>query len=86
MGEILSAFEFMDSQSMTLVKENLKLSSPLADYPHYVLVECSGSNGKHDEEKLMSLLNSVLEKGEALDGCVATDSGKIRVGCVGFQF
>ncbi|KAH9514186.1 D-2-hydroxyglutarate dehydrogenase, mitochondrial [Bulinus truncatus] len=78
LGEILSAFEFMDAQSMTLVKENLKLSSPLNDYPFYILIECSGSNGQHDEEKLMNLLNAVLEKEEALDGCVSTDSAKIK--------
>ncbi|KAI8795740.1 D-2-hydroxyglutarate dehydrogenase, mitochondrial-like isoform X1 [Biomphalaria glabrata] len=78
LGEILSAFEFMDSQSMILVKENLKLNSPLVDYPFYALVECSGSNAHHDEEKLMSLLHAVLDKGEALDGCIVTDSAKIK--------
>ncbi|CAL1529799.1 unnamed protein product [Lymnaea stagnalis] len=78
LAEILSAFEFMDSQSMTLVKENLNLTSPISDYPFYVLVECSGSNGKHDEEKLTNLLQAVLDNGQALDGCVATDSTKIK--------
>lgn len=77
LGEIMSAFEFMDTQTMQLVKENLSMTSPLQDYPFYVLVECSGSNGDHDEEKLTSLLQAVMDSGAALDGTVATDSTKI---------
>uniref|UniRef100_A0A0B7BJ06 D-2-hydroxyglutarate dehydrogenase, mitochondrial n=1 Tax=Arion vulgaris TaxID=1028688 RepID=A0A0B7BJ06_9EUPU len=79
LGEVLSAFEFMDGQSMTLVKEKLALTNPLqTDYPFYVLVECSGSNGHHDEEKLMSMLQHVMDKGKALDGVIATDLTKVK--------
>ncbi|RUS80053.1 hypothetical protein EGW08_012170 [Elysia chlorotica] len=77
LGEIMSAFEFMDSQTMQLVKENLSMTSPLVDYPFYTLVECSGSNGTHDEEKLTKMLQAVMDDGAALDGTVATDSTKI---------
>ena len=75
----MSAFEFMDSQAMELVKENLSLISPLEKYPFYVLVECSGSDGNHDEEKLTRMLQAVMDSGAALDGTVATDSTKIYV-------
>ncbi|XP_005110364.1 D-2-hydroxyglutarate dehydrogenase, mitochondrial [Aplysia californica] len=78
LGEVLSAFEFMDSHTMQLMKENLHLSCPLPDFPFYALVECSGSNGAHDEEKLMGFLEYTLETGEALDGTVATDMTKIQ--------
>ncbi|GFR77757.1 D-2-hydroxyglutarate dehydrogenase, mitochondrial [Elysia marginata] len=78
LGEIMSAFEFLDSESMELVKENLSLSSPLQQYPFYVLVECSGSNGDHDEQKLTNMLQAVMDSGAALDGTVATDSTKIN--------
>lgn len=78
LGEVLSAFEFMDSQSMIVVKENLGLSNPISDHPFYVLVECSGSNGQHDEEKLLSLLQHVTDQGQALDGIIATDVSKIK--------
>ena len=46
LGEILSAFEFMDRESMAVVTTNLGLDNPVetADAPFYVLVETSGSN------------------------------------------
>ncbi|GFO13968.1 D-2-hydroxyglutarate dehydrogenase, mitochondrial [Plakobranchus ocellatus] len=78
LAEIMSAFEFMDSPSMELVKGNLSLVSPLSEFPFYVLVECSGSDGTHDEEKLMKMLQAVMNRGEALDGIVATDYAKIE--------
>ncbi|XP_048773712.1 D-2-hydroxyglutarate dehydrogenase, mitochondrial-like [Ostrea edulis] len=78
LGEVLSAFEFMDSQSMTLVKENLKLASPIEDFPYYVLIETSGSNGSHDEEKLNDFLEHVMGSGLVEDGTVATELTKIQ--------
>lgn len=79
LGEVLSAFEFIDDQYLATIRDHLKLTCPLPIYPFYVIVECSGSNGRHDEEKLMAFLRNVLDKGEALDGIMATDSTKIRV-------
>lgn len=80
LGEVLSAFEFMDSQTMTVAKENLKLRSPIEDYPFYVLIETSGSNGSHDEEKLSQFLEHVMGTGIVQDGTVATEPTKIQVG------
>lgn len=70
----------MDSQSMTVAKENLKLRSPIKDYPFYVLIETSGSNGNHDEEKLSQFLEHVMGTGIVQDGTVATEPTKIQVG------
>ncbi|CAG5136549.1 unnamed protein product [Candidula unifasciata] len=78
LGEVLSAFEFMDSQSLALIKENMNIENPLPEYPFYVLVECSGSNGRHDEEKLMSLLQLVIDDNIAVDGTIATDLTKVK--------
>lgn len=78
LGEVLSAFEFMDSQTMTVAKENLKLRSPIEDHPFYVLIETSGSNGSHDEEKLSQFLEHVMGTGIVQDGTVATEPTKIQ--------
>ncbi|NWZ09069.1 D2HDH protein, partial [Agelaius phoeniceus] len=78
LGEILSAYEFMDEKCMELVETHLKLSSPVADSPFYVLIETSGSNSTHDEEKLNSFLERAMASGLVTDGTVATDEKKIK--------
>ncbi|XP_064577093.1 D-2-hydroxyglutarate dehydrogenase, mitochondrial isoform X3 [Zonotrichia leucophrys gambelii] len=79
LGEILSAYEFMDEKCMELVETHLKLSSPVADSPFYVLIETSGSNSTHDEEKLHNFLEQAMASGLVTDGTVATDEKKIKV-------
>ncbi|XP_026650846.2 D-2-hydroxyglutarate dehydrogenase, mitochondrial isoform X1 [Zonotrichia albicollis] len=79
LGEILSAYEFMDEKCMELVETHLKLSSPVADSPFYVLIETSGSNSTHDEEKLHNFLERAMASGLVTDGTVATDEKKIKV-------
>ena len=54
LGEILSAFEFLDRQALELTKDHLEIVDPL---PHtntqfYLVVETSGSNEEHDMAKL----------------------------------
>ncbi|XP_061861987.1 D-2-hydroxyglutarate dehydrogenase, mitochondrial isoform X2 [Colius striatus] len=78
LGEILSAFEFMDEKCMELVQRYLKLSSPVAGSPFYVLIETSGSNSTHDEEKLSNFLEEATASGLATDGTVATDERRIK--------
>ncbi|CAH1775670.1 unnamed protein product [Owenia fusiformis] len=80
LGEILSAFEFLDHQCIEVVEQHLDgVKSPLeTDYPFYVLIETSGSNAEHDEEKLNQFLESVMSKGTVQDGTVATDMTKIK--------
>ena len=41
-----------------------------------------GSNSNHDEEKLTSFFEKILERGWAKDGTLATDETKMKV--VGF--
>ena len=55
LGEILSAFEFLDQQSLELTLEHLEgVRNPLPDAaaPFYLVVETSGSSEEHDNEKL----------------------------------
>ncbi|XP_068880824.1 D-2-hydroxyglutarate dehydrogenase, mitochondrial isoform X2 [Aphelocoma coerulescens] len=79
LGEILSAYEFMDEKCMELVERHLKLSSPVTDSPFYVLIETSGSNSTHDEEKLNNFLEQAMASGLVTDGTVATDGKKIKM-------
>ncbi|XP_060074111.1 D-2-hydroxyglutarate dehydrogenase, mitochondrial-like [Ylistrum balloti] len=78
LAEILSAYEFLDEASVSVNKENLKMSSPIGDYPFFVLIETSGSNGDHDEEKLNTFLEAMMSKGLVTDGTVVTESLKIK--------
>ncbi|GJP84189.1 hypothetical protein CLOP_g14277 [Closterium sp. NIES-67] len=77
LGEVLSAAEFFDSNSLRMVlKHNEGTRDPLPDgaYPFYVLIETSGSQAEHDRAKLDAFLESVMEEGVVDDGTVAHDS------------
>ncbi|XP_037764622.1 D-2-hydroxyglutarate dehydrogenase, mitochondrial isoform X4 [Lepidochelys kempii] len=79
LGEILSAYEFMDDKCMKLVESHLKLSKPVTGSPFYILIETSGSNSAHDEEKLNNFLEHVMASGLVTDGTVATEDKKIKI-------
>ena len=74
LGEILSAFEFMDVESLDLVLKNVPNTRyPLsAKHRFYVLIETSGSNSDHDVQKLEHLLEDITQN-LAKDGVIAQD-------------
>uniref|UniRef100_F1L4I4 D-2-hydroxyglutarate dehydrogenase, mitochondrial n=1 Tax=Ascaris suum TaxID=6253 RepID=F1L4I4_ASCSU len=75
LGEILSAFEFIDGASMRCLDENKKLRSVLTSNPPFnVLVETMGSNEAHDKEKMDSFLKEALNRGLAVDGVQAANA------------
>ncbi|EFA01450.2 D-2-hydroxyglutarate dehydrogenase, mitochondrial isoform X1 [Tribolium castaneum] len=78
MDEILTAFEVIDAPSMDLVTSKLELESPIGDYPFYVLIETTGSNEEHDEEKVNQFLESCLKKHHILNGTVTGEISKAR--------
>lgn len=78
LGEILSSCEMLDAQSLNVVKTHLKLKSPIDDYPYYMVIETSGSNEQHDEEKLNRFLEGVMGDGLVMDGTVTNEPGKMR--------
>jgi FAD/FMN-containing dehydrogenase len=79
LSEILSAFELMDAQSQDLVAKVTKNTRPLEnEYPFYCLIETSGSNSEHDNEKLEKFLEYVMEKEIVLDGVVAQDATQVK--------
>lgn len=79
LSEILSAFELMDSESQQLVKKVTKNNFPLEnEYPFYCLIETSGSNAEHDNEKLEAFLEDVMTKEIVSDGVVAQDETQLK--------
>jgi len=80
LNEILSAFEFIDSEAMSSVMTHLGVSNPITSSSFYVLIETSGSNATHDEQKLEAFLDSVTSSGLVTDGTIATAPSKIKVG------
>ncbi|XP_006637841.2 D-2-hydroxyglutarate dehydrogenase, mitochondrial [Lepisosteus oculatus] len=78
LGEILSAFEFLDSACMKLVEDHLRLTNPIKESSFYIVIETAGSNAAHDEEKLHSFLEEVMTSSLVTDGTVATEEIKIK--------
>ncbi|KAH8776067.1 hypothetical protein F5882DRAFT_408732 [Hyaloscypha sp. PMI_1271] len=79
LSEILSAFELMDNQSQDLVQQVTKNRRPLESaHPFYCLIETSGSNSEHDNEKLQTFLEDVMEKEIVSDGVVAENETQVR--------
>ncbi|XP_072313248.1 D-2-hydroxyglutarate dehydrogenase, mitochondrial [Eucyclogobius newberryi] len=78
LGEILSAFEFLDSECMRLLNTHLKLSNPISDCPFYIVIETAGSDQNHDSEKLHHFLEEAMNTSLVTDGTVATEESKIK--------
>ncbi|XP_042494676.1 D-2-hydroxyglutarate dehydrogenase, mitochondrial [Macadamia integrifolia] len=76
LGEVLSAFEFLDNQSMDLALTHLEgVRNPLPSsmYDFYVLIETTGSDESYNKEKLEAFLLGSMEGGLISDGVVAQD-------------
>lgn len=82
LGEILSSFEMMDKLSLDVSIETFGLKSPLTTkidgHDFYVLMETSGSNVNHDEEKLTSFVEKALADDIIEDGTLTSDPTKIK--------
>lgn len=79
LGEILSAFEFMDSCAMESVVKHLHLSNPLSENEFYVIIETSGSDSEHDKTKIDKFLNNIMENEYVTDGTVASSQDQMQV-------
>lgn len=86
LGEILSACEYADQATLDAVFENLSIKSPIEQtFPFYMMIETSGSNSKHDEEKLSMFLEKAMEKQYVADGTIASQPSHIKVALTRFQ-
>ena len=79
LGEILSAFELMDGRSQQFVHQVTGNKRPLdGEYPFYCLIETSGSNTEHDNEKLEKFLEHVMGEEIVSDGVLAQDETQVK--------
>ena len=81
LGEILSAFEFLDRESLDLATgtfAGVKSPLPGAGEPFYVLLETSGSSEAHDREKLEGFLERAMAEGAIANGAVAQDGAQSK--------
>ena len=77
LGEVLSAFEMMDHACIKIVEEQFGLHNPIGENNFYVVVETSGAEMSHDEEKLTKFTEWLMGENLVQDGTIATDKQKI---------
>eukprot|EP00004_Rigifila_ramosa_P003367 TRINITY_DN1361_c0_g1_i1.p1 TRINITY_DN1361_c0_g1~~TRINITY_DN1361_c0_g1_i1.p1 ORF type:complete len:483 (+),score=94.22 TRINITY_DN1361_c0_g1_i1:71-1519(+) len=77
LGEILSAVEFEDEQTLRLVTTQLPARAldplPHLKAPFYMVIETSGSNNAHDIEKIEAFMKECVDSGSALDAVLASN-------------
>lgn len=69
----------MDQESVNVVNENMGISCPIPNMPFYILIETSGSNNAHDEEKLSNFLTTCMNENIILDGMTTSEPSKMKV-------
>lgn len=79
LSEILSSYEMVDNDSLQPVLKSLGHQSPISEYPFYILIETSGSDETHDEEKLNRFLEKSVSSGVVLDGAVTNELSRMHV-------
>jgi len=84
LGEILSAFEFMDYEVVSLVQQQqqqtvlIEEEDDESDNPFFLLVETQGSNSEHDREKMEQFLECCMEDGFVVNGILAQDGKQME--------
>ena len=77
LGEVLSAFELIDSASLSMALAHQPQNRdplPEAESPFYVLVETSGSVNDHDVAKLEAFVEAAVDSGAISDGVLASSA------------
>ncbi|XP_075214603.1 D-2-hydroxyglutaric acid dehydrogenase isoform X2 [Lycorma delicatula] len=78
LSETLSSCELIDAPSLDAVNKYLGIKSPIDEFPFYVLIETSGSDVNHDEEKLNVFLDKAMTRGIVIDGIVTNEPSKMQ--------
>lgn len=79
LGEILSAFEFLDRESLEITLKYLPGARdplPGSNAPFFLVVETSGSDTVHDASKMEQFLDAAMTSGVIEDGAIAQDSAQ----------
>lgn len=71
LSEVLSACEFLDHESYSLVTRHGAARPFETACSHYMLIEVAGSHAPHDEEKLNNYLQALMSEGVVADGTIA---------------
>lgn len=82
LGEILSSCEMMDRLSLDVSISNLGMKNPLTSengHEFYMLIETSGNNLVHDEEKLSSFVEKAINDRIIEDGTLTNETTKLNV-------
>jgi D-2-hydroxyglutarate dehydrogenase len=83
LGEVLSAFEYMDGRSIDFVEKHGIATLPIQKAPHYVLIETRGADNEHDTAKLEAILLAAAGEAGAgaalsLDGALASSESQVK--------
>jgi len=81
LGEVMSAFEYMDRTVLNMVAKGKELPLVQGDgssYPFCVLVETQGSQQQHDMEKIETFLEQSTEQGCVVDGVLAQNLTQVH--------
>lgn len=81
LGEILSSCEMMDRLSLDVSISNLGMKNPLTSengHEFYMLIETSGNNLVHDEEKLSSFVEKAINDCIIEDGTLTNETTKLN--------
>jgi D-2-hydroxyglutarate dehydrogenase len=84
LGEVLSAFEYMDGKAIHFVEKHKIATLPIQRAPHYVLLETRGANNEHDTAKLEAILEAAAGGSAtaaaplSLDGTLATSESQVK--------
>jgi len=81
LGEVLSAFEFMDEEVLNIVATEKTIPLTRGDGKNYrfcVLVETQGTNNAHDNEKIESFLQKVMDNHYVIDGVMAQNLSQVH--------
>lgn len=82
LGEIVSAFEYLDQESVDIALEMLPelkcRPSKGPDRMYYVVLETRGSNLDHDRDKLEGFLEAAMDSGHVVDGTLAQNASELK--------
>lgn len=82
LGEILSAFEYLDQESVDIAVDTLSLRNPIvsanAERMYYIVLETRGSQHGHDAEKVERFLELCMSQGVVSDGTIAQDAAQSK--------
>lgn len=79
LGEILSAMEFLDRDSLEITLQHLPGTRdplPGSSAPFFVVVETSGADSRHDVAKFENFIETAMQEGCVADGILAQDTAQ----------